>query len=104
MVSSPTDKGVLVIGGEMDNEGDIFAQTESNALIELSGDSIDTLKWTVLKQKLKYPRFKHLAFPISPQTSTELSQKYWEDGTVEARAARPYTAFWGLSGRPGPVA
>ena len=30
MVSSPTDKGVVVIGGEMDNEGDIFAQTESN--------------------------------------------------------------------------
>ena len=76
MVSSLTDKGVVVIGGQMDNEEGIFAQTESNALIELSGDSIDTLKWTVLKQKLKYPRFKHLAFPISPQTSIELSKKY----------------------------
>ena len=103
MVSSPTDKGVVVIGGQM--EGDYsWEQIPSNALIELSGDTIDTLKWTILKQKLNYQRFLHLSFPISPQTSTELSQKYWEDGTVEARAARPYQAFWGLSGRPGPVA
>ena len=76
MVSSLTDKGVVVIGGQMDNEEGIFAQTESNALIELSGDSIDTLKWTVLKQKLISPRYMQLSFTISPQTSTELSQKY----------------------------
>ena len=77
MISSPTDKGVVVVGGQLDNEEAIFEQINSNALIELSGDSIDTLKWTVLKQKLKYPRSRHLSFPISPQTSTELvSQKY----------------------------
>ena len=76
MVSSPTDKSVVVIGGQMNNEENTYKQIKSNALIELSGDSIDTLKWTVLKQKLKYPRFQHLAFPISPQTSTELSEKY----------------------------
>ena len=77
MVSTPTEKGVVVIGGQLGNEEVTFDQINSNALIELSGDSIDTLKWTVLKQKLKYPRSRHLSFPISPQTSTELvSQKY----------------------------
>ena len=76
MVTSPTDKSVVVIGGEMNNEENPYKQIKSSALIELSGDSIDTLKWTLLKQKLKYPRFKHLALPISPQTSTELSEKY----------------------------
>ena len=75
MVSSPTDKGVVVIGGQM--EGDYsWEQIPSNALIELSGDTIDTLKWTVLRQKLNYPRSEHLAFAISPQTSAELSEKY----------------------------
>ena len=81
MVSSPTDKGVVVIGGEMEHEEDTsilarFFSLPCSTLIELSGDSLDTLKWTVLKQKLKYPRRHHLSFPISPQTSTELSQKY----------------------------
>ena len=70
MVSSP--KGVVVIGGTS------WYQTHGigNAdLMELSGDSISTLKWTILKQKLKNYRAKCLAFSISHQELTKLSDK-----------------------------
>ena len=94
MVTSPTDRGVVVIGGELEGEYS-WQQPCSNALFELSGDSIDTLKWTILKQKLQYPRSMHLSFPISPQTSTELSQKY--EGMPKPRGQ-----FWGLYATCGP--
>ena len=70
MVSSP--KGVVVIGGTS------WYQTHGigNAdLMELSGDSISTLKWTILKQKLKNYRAKCLDFSISHQELTKLSDK-----------------------------
>ena len=55
MVSSP--KGIVVIGGIKDPPGPP-GTTPCTDLIELSGDSINTLKWTILKQKLKHPRFR----------------------------------------------
>ena len=58
MVSSPTDMGVVVIGGE-----DI-KYNKSSALFELSGDSVESLKWKKLDQKLQYPRSNHVSFLI----------------------------------------
>ena len=69
MISSPNEKGVVVIGGKKCNE-------TSNTLIELSGDCKDDLKWTILDQKLQYPRIHHLAFPISNQIVRDLSDTY----------------------------
>ena len=45
----------------------------SNELIELSGDSIDSLKWTVLDQKLVYPRKDHVSFLIPNEVASKLS-------------------------------
>ena len=58
MVSSPTDMGVVVIGGEDEK------YNKSSALFELSGDSVESLKWKKLDQKLQYPRFNHVSFLI----------------------------------------
>ena len=56
MVCSPTEKGVIIIGGRF--------HSDSNALIELSGYSKESLKWTTLKQKLSFPRYWHVSFLI----------------------------------------
>ena len=69
MISSPNEKGVVVIGGKKSNE-------TSNALIELSGDCKDDLKWTILDQKLQSPRLHHLAFPIGNKILRDLADIY----------------------------
>ena len=61
MVSSPTDKGVVIIGG-YPMKGYNFS---SKCLFELSGDSIESLKWKKLDQKLQYSRNGHVSFLIS---------------------------------------
>ena len=82
MISSPTEKGVVVIGGIKITED--MKYEDSNAVIELSGDSIDSLKWTILKQKLQYPRFCHVAFPIPNELAVDLysKQKFWQTSTT----------------------
>ena len=62
MVTSPTEKGVILIGGK-----DSKKYSDSNKLIELSGDTKESLKWTILEQKLKYPCVYHVSFLISNQ-------------------------------------
>ena len=56
MISSPTEKGVVMIGGEKQNS------ENSSDLLELSGDSQETLEWKILEQKLQHPRFEHVSF------------------------------------------
>ena len=94
MVSSPTDRGVIAVGGLLEGEYS-WQQPCSNGLFELSGDTIDTLKWTLLKQRLQYSRMMHLSFPITPQMSTEFSQKY--EGMPKPRGQ-----YWGLFSTCGP--
>ena len=65
MVSSPTDRVVIAVGGLLEGEYS-WQQPCSNGLFELSGDTIDTLKGTLLKQRLQYSRMMHLSFPITP--------------------------------------
>ena len=78
MVSSPTGKSVVVIGGSTMEwevvDGTIqtpwqhwrFVPNDfSDALIELSGYSIESLTWTILEQKLQYGTTKHVSFQIT---------------------------------------
>ena len=86
MIQSPTEKGVVVIGGlkvefeknkrKRKARGHDEHLVESNALIELSGDSVESLKWTILEQKLKYPRYLHLSFPVPNEVVNDLKTKY----------------------------
>ena len=61
MVTSPTRRGVILIGGK-DTESE---KTFSRHLIELSGDSKEELKWSFLDEKLQHERIGHVAFNIT---------------------------------------
>ena len=45
LITSPTGKGVILIGGR-----DIYDYSGKTNLIELSGNSIESLAWTILEQ------------------------------------------------------
>ena len=57
LVTSPTNKGVILIGGSIGGQRIPF-------LYELSGDSEENLTWSVLDQKLSTTRSHHVCFPI----------------------------------------
>ena len=57
IVTSPTTKGVILIGGYINRQ-------DSPLLYELSGDSEDNLTWSLLDQKLDTARSSHVSFPI----------------------------------------
>ena len=59
MVTSPSGKGVIIIGGYNGNE-----RKYSNALLELKNKV-----WVQLKQTLKYAREAHGAIPIPDEWS-----------------------------------
>ena len=69
MISSPTEKGVVMIGGRKN-----FAEYSSD-LLELSGDSQETLEWKILEQKLQHPRYDHVSFSISNDIAATLTTK-----------------------------
>ena len=70
MVSSPTGRGVIIIGGKARR-----IPSNIKALIELSGDSVESLKWTFLEQKLRHKRVDHTSMIISEQFTNELIGK-----------------------------
>ena len=69
MISSPTGMGVMMIGG----------RTKLNPMfpdiLELSGDSKETLEWKTLDQKIQYPRIFHLSVSISNDIAANLTMK-----------------------------
>ena len=69
MISSPTEKGIVMIGGWKHNF------KASSDLLELSGDSKKTFGWKFLEQKLQYPRYAHVTFSISNDIAATLSTK-----------------------------
>ena len=69
MISSPTEKGVVMIGGNKQN-----CETSSD-LLELSGDTTETLEWKILEQKLQHPRYSHMSFSISNDIAATLMTK-----------------------------
>ena len=62
MVTSPTGKGVVIMGGSCHQF--VGPRYSTKKILELSGNSIKSLKWNVLEQKLMYPRQGHLAFSV----------------------------------------
>ena len=71
METSPTGKGVILIGGSKKEN-----HNGSQNLLELQGDSIDSLKWASLEQKVTH-QVSHVSFPITDDVYkkfTELSK------------------------------
>ena len=69
MITSPTVKGIVVIGGRNNGSG------ASYSLMELSGDSKEKLKWTILDERLRYSRHgPHVSFPISSEVFYNLKK------------------------------
>ena len=77
MISSPTEKGVVMIGGSKPPFGN------SSYLFELSGDSQETLEWKILEQKLQHPRYGHLSFSISNDIAATLTTKSIGSSSVQ---------------------
>ena len=60
IVTSPNGQGVMLIGGYGNNVTDQYNETDT--VIELTAKPF--MKWKILEQKLKYPRFRHVSIPI----------------------------------------
>ena len=62
LITSPTNRGVILIGGYTGNTG---LGPITNYLYELSGDSEENLTWSMLEQKLDVGRYFHWSLPIN---------------------------------------
>ena len=72
MISSPTEKRIVVIGGCNNGSG------ASYTLMEMSGDSKENFKWTILDERLRYSRYgPHVSFPISSKVFDDLKKKFF---------------------------
>ena len=69
MISSPTENGVVMIGGVPVHDNSFV----SNNFLELSGNSVETLEWKILEHKLQYARFGHVSFSISNDIASTLT-------------------------------
>ena len=58
MVTSPNGRGVVLIGGSL--MGFMF----SKSMLELWGNSLETLKWIPLNHTLQFARRHHVAFLV----------------------------------------
>ena len=81
MITSPTEMGVVMIGGEghlvlaPDVGHSMYAHIPLPDLLELSGNSIETLEWKILEKKLQYQRSYHVSFSISNDIAATLTTK-----------------------------
>ena len=70
MVTSPCGKGVIVFGGFLPSKHrnplfrDQLDGLPSSRILEMRGDSIETLEWKVWDHKLRFSRHDHIAIPI----------------------------------------
>ena len=88
MVTSPIGKGVIISGGYTNYPArqNFHMNITSNDVYELSGNSLESLEWTLLEQKLQYPRISHASFPIPDDVSENLHQ--YETQKAKAYANR----------------
>ena len=87
MVTSPTGKGVILTGGSTKIKKMLYCKA---ILLELSGSSFQTLKWTALDQKLKYPRGDHLAFLITEEVLDNLESTYGFSDDSSKQVSKQY--------------
>ena len=71
MVTLPCGKGVVIIGGAKSYPTKSISDY-SDSLIKLSGNSVESLAWTILDKKLQFGRKDHIAFPIPDQLLKQL--------------------------------
>ena len=71
MISSPSEKGIIMIGGGGMNQ----KMKPSSYILELSGDFEETLEWKILEQKLQYTRTSHISFSISNDIAASVTMK-----------------------------
>ena len=100
MISSPTERGVVFIGGHMccsngtnkgcdcceslidhyctfgDTYPEFSQELPSKKMIELSGNSVSTLKWTILEQTLDHGGIETIAIPISQDVYKQSSNGF----------------------------
>ena len=70
MVTSPTGSVIVIV------KAGTFAGTKPSRLLwELSGDSLDSLKWTVLDQKLYFKRQNHVSIPMTMESYNDFMGK-----------------------------
>ena len=83
MVTSPTSKGVVLMGGNSFQTSyfNFGVRSTSKTMLELSGNSIESLVWNVLEQELMHPRGGHLAFSVSDEFQSNYinaRHRWWE--------------------------
>ena len=74
MISSPTEKGIVMIGGAT-TKGVTANRIVSYNFVELSGNSVETLEWKILEHKLQYARYGHVSFSISNDIASTLTSE-----------------------------
>ena len=74
LVTSPTTKGVIFIGGSKKH---IEVNTENRLLYELSGDAEDNLTWSLLEKKLDPGRSICLAKRLFANYVKENRLDFW---------------------------
>ena len=70
MISSPTEKGVVMIGGRKN-----IVEPDCADVLELSGELEEKLEWKILEQKLHHQRYLHVSFSISNDIAATLTTK-----------------------------
>ena len=76
MVTSPTEKGVILIGGSASTGSTDYGIWNKLIHLQMTRNSLkSSLKWSYLPQKLQNVRYNHLAFPISTKVFNELKIK-----------------------------
>ena len=78
MVTSPTKRGVILIGGRIVSSGSTVCDTWNKIIhLQMTRKTFlkSVLKWSYLPQKLQHIRGYHLAFPISTKVFKELKIK-----------------------------
>ena len=66
MVTSPTKKGVIMIGGKIATKGNVCGIWNKMIHLQMTRKTFlkSTLKWSYLPQQLQHISYNHLAFPI----------------------------------------
>ena len=65
MIPTPTEKGVILVGGYNDSH-----RRTSNLLLELTGRCLASLRWNITELRMKFQRSYHVALPIPDHLTT----------------------------------
>ena len=68
MTPTPSGKGVILIGGYDDTH-----RRSSNLILELNGETLNSLSWNIMEHKLKFQRSYHTAVLVPDDLTTQKS-------------------------------